>query len=61
MIFLYKKKGSVSYILQLYYSTKRYKLAGILGAFAKLGKVTISVVMSVCPSLHPHAKTRLSL
>ena len=30
-----------------------------LGAFAKLRKATISFVMSVCPSVRPHGKTRL--
>ena len=32
-----------------------------LGAFAKLRKVTISFVVSVCPSVHPHGTTRLPL
>ena len=32
-----------------------------LGTFAKLRKATISVVMSVCPSVHPHGVTRLPL
>jgi hypothetical protein len=32
-----------------------------LGAFAKLRKATISLVMSVCPSVPTHGKTRLPL
>jgi len=33
--------------------------AEFLRAFATLRKATIGFVMSVCPSLNPHGKTRL--
>jgi len=32
----------------------------LLGAFAKFRKATVCFVISVRPSIHPHAKTRLS-
>ena len=33
----------------------------VLGAFAKLSKATISLVMSVCPTVRPHRTTLLPL
>ena len=33
----------------------------ILGAMAKLRKVTVKFVMSVCPSVRPHGTSRLPL
>ena len=36
-------------------------LVSFLGTLAKLRKVTISVVMSVCLSVRPHGTTRFSL
>jgi len=35
---------------------KHLVLFPFLGGFEKLPKVTISFVMSVCPSVHPHGK-----
>jgi len=32
-----------------------------LGPFPKLGKASISFAISVCPSVYPHGKARLSL
>jgi len=33
----------------------------VLGAFTKVLKATMSIVMSVCPSIRPHGTTRLTL
>jgi hypothetical protein len=42
--------------------TLSWRMSGaFLGSFAKLWKVTVSFVMSVCPSFRPHGTTRILL
>jgi hypothetical protein len=67
LIFRYCMDSLVN-ILTTLYAVKHRNCApmpgrsiGLLDTFAELRKATISSVMCVCPSFHPHGTTRLQL
>jgi hypothetical protein len=52
----------IVHLIPVYFNTEIIlQINAILGAFAELRQATISIVMSVCPTVHRHGATRLTL